>query len=237
MPVVFGVQLDPATVEPSDFEIVSESGSRFTPSCATLRPALGDDERRTVLLTGPLGSASDPPAFVQVTGELAATDVRGVQWGVVRGIRSPPVRRVEEGPRIELAIVWASADLDVCADGNLRIQTTWSGGITGPLGREFDARDLGSFAVEIEPVSSGDSREVSPASFGDLGDGDNHLDLCIGGGYRKHLAGEEGSNGEDPIVRLNRRMTAELAAPEGERHPADLWIQKAHPWEAVNKGA
>lgn len=55
--------------------------------------------------------------------------------------------------------------------------------------------------------------------------------------YRKHLAGEEGGNGEDPIVRLNRRMTAELAAPEGERHPADLWIQKVHPWEVANKGA
>jgi len=93
MPVVFSVQLDEDSIPPTDFEVTNRDGQFFTPSCATLRPALGEDERRTVLLTGPMGSAGDPPETVDVVGELTVMDVAAARRGTIAGQLSPPVRQ------------------------------------------------------------------------------------------------------------------------------------------------
>jgi hypothetical protein len=70
MPVTFSRRV--MSVDPSDFVVVTRSGVRKTPACATLRPADGALERHTVLLIGDPGSAQDPQAgmLVDPRGDL-----------------------------------------------------------------------------------------------------------------------------------------------------------------------
>jgi hypothetical protein len=59
MPVVLSRTIDPETLQPEDFQIVTRSGAVHTPHCVTLRPAQDPGELRTVLLIGEFGDASD----------------------------------------------------------------------------------------------------------------------------------------------------------------------------------
>lgn len=178
MPVVFSIHLVADSVDPADFEVVTKQGVSHTPSCATLEPAVDLDENRTVLLTGAFGSVKDPPVRVTLVGELIAIDLEDGRLSTVTGLSSGPVIRAEQGPEIVLAVVFNQPVRSTCPAGRTRIQTTWSGGVTGPYGREFDDRDLELFSITVE-TPDGEQKIVKPDSFGDLDDGDNHLDLCF----------------------------------------------------------
>ena len=68
MPLVFSVQIDADSVSPSAFAVLTSEGTRVTPLCATLRPALESLEQRTVLLVGEFSPGDAAPARVEVVG-------------------------------------------------------------------------------------------------------------------------------------------------------------------------
>jgi hypothetical protein len=78
-PVTFSVQLDGASVAPSDFIVETATGERVTPDCATLRPADEVLELRTVLLTGTFGTPDSQPRAVEVVGVLQ--ELNGAEFG------------------------------------------------------------------------------------------------------------------------------------------------------------
>ena len=75
--------------------------------------------------------------------------------------------------------MWRDAGRARCAEGGLRIQTTWSGGVTARFNREFAEADLAAFRVEGTDLTTGTPRSVTPRAFADLDDGDNHVELCV----------------------------------------------------------
>lgn len=213
MPVVFSEHLAAASVEPTDFAVVTTSGRVMTPACATLRPATGDDERRTVLVTGQLGDASDPPARVELRGALDATDADGNPLVTLTGLVSPPVRRSSEGPVIELALRWPEGPRAACGDGSGRVQLTWSGGVTARLNREFSDAQLAGFFVDVVDSESGARRRVNPVAFEDLDDGDNHLDLCVAKGLEPVEVSVAADIAFDPTNQPNPATTARVVTP------------------------
>jgi hypothetical protein len=208
MPVVFSAHLDPLSIEPGDFRVRSTSGAAATPSCATLAPADDLDERRTVLLTGELGRAADLPARVDLVGEVTMAGPSGEPQGRLADVSSPPVRRSVEGPIVVLAIHWRAGAGSRCADGSVRVQTTWSGGVSARLGREFGPDDLDGFVVQGEDVATGRTRSVVPVAFEDLDDGDNHLDLCIPTGLVPRRLEVAAAVAFDPTLQPNPASSA-----------------------------
>lgn len=63
------------TVTGDQFEVVTRSGARLTPMCATLAPADEPEERRTVLLIGDLGNAATDPPVEVITPRSLDTDI------------------------------------------------------------------------------------------------------------------------------------------------------------------
>ena len=57
MPITFSVRIDPDTLDPEDFRVVTATGDSVIPTCATLRPATESLEQRTVLLAGEFARA------------------------------------------------------------------------------------------------------------------------------------------------------------------------------------
>ena len=73
MPVVFSQELNPATLESSDFKIKTAKGNLLNVDFVTLRPAMEAFELRTVLLIGEFGNhPDDEPIEVSVIGDLLA---------------------------------------------------------------------------------------------------------------------------------------------------------------------
>ena len=72
MPVVLSRTIEPDSLQPEDFQIVTKSEVIHSPHCVTLRPAQDAGELRTVLLIGEFGNVDDdPPALVRVVGDTA----------------------------------------------------------------------------------------------------------------------------------------------------------------------
>lgn len=168
MPIVLSVQVDAATLAPEDFAVTTSSGAVMTPSAVTLSPADEADELRTILLTGPLGSADDLPTNVEIVGSVLS--VAGEE---LVGLASE-VTTADNGPSLVLALVDPG---EVSDDGEAtptRIQTTWQGGVTGRFGRPIGIRQLRG--IRIIDVN-GDLH--APIGFEDRGDNDNHLVLIV----------------------------------------------------------
>lgn len=165
MPVTFSRRVN--EVRADAFTVITGSGARKTPSCATLAPADEVAERHTVLLVGDLGDAStDPPERVEVTGSLplaGGADARGLEVEVTP---------LEEGPTLVLAFA-LPADASDCPASTVQVVVVvWAGGVT-PGPEETDASHLEIYRVATEAGSS------RPFALGDLGDGDNYVQLCL----------------------------------------------------------
>ncbi len=168
MPVVFSVQIDAATLDPEDFAVTTASGAVMTPSAVTLSPADEGDERRTVLLTGQLGSADDFPVSVEVVGSLLSVD------GAELSGLTTQVTTNDNGPSLVSALVDPG---EVGVNGKVtptRIQTTWQGGVSGRFGMPIGIQQLRG--IRIIDV---DGEAHVPHGFEDLGDNDNHLVLIV----------------------------------------------------------
>jgi len=189
MPVVLSRTIDPETLQPEDFQIVTRSGAVHTPHCVTLRPAQDPGELRTVLLIGEFGDASDdPPVSVHVVGDLFAdgtlSGARGGDRLNFRGTQTQ-VTPLEAGPSLVLAKVvpedeWSMETRgSACPAGTQQIvRVTWAGGVRLPNGEE-----LGDVERELYRVSvrrgDGSSDEIVPAALADLEDRDNNHLLCL----------------------------------------------------------
>ncbi len=167
MPVTFSRRV--ISVDPSDFVVVTRSGVRKTPECATLRPADGALERHTVLLIGDLGGAQDPPVRVEVVGDVvleAGGQGRGLEVNVTP---------LEAGPTLVLAIAYEAGTVESdCPTGTRQVvQVTWAGGIQPKDGAtQEDHRTM-------YRVVTGEG-EVTPFALGDIDDNDNYVHLCLG---------------------------------------------------------
>jgi hypothetical protein len=170
MPVVMSVLIDPASLDPSDFEVITESGAVLVPQCATLNPANDDCEGRTILLVGDLGSAAtDPPVSVQLVDELLTRDGRDIR------LTAAPIEvtPLDEGP----TLVWVK-QVDPAAVGaptgtTVALRATWAGGVTATDGAEVTQAEWGQYALTLRD-ENGQEQIVPPFDVGDLNDGDNN---------------------------------------------------------------
>lgn len=188
MPVIFATEVEPATVRADAFAVVSESGEARTPVCATLRPAVDPGELRTVLLIGEFGDAgADPPALVEVVGDIVAADGTGRSYlgatvPVTPLAAGPTMVFAEPVPPDQWALDRRSGPQrgDGCpAEGTRQIvRATWAGGVTNQSGDDPDAAEQALYEVTLR-LPNGDERTVSPIAVADLGDGDNNHLLCL----------------------------------------------------------
>jgi hypothetical protein len=74
MPVIFSHEVDPETLDPEDFLVTRASGNVGRVGCVTLRPADDVGELRTALVVGQYGSPDDPPATIEIVGDVMSLD-------------------------------------------------------------------------------------------------------------------------------------------------------------------
>ncbi len=183
MPVVFSHELDPESLDPQDFEIVSEDGELHSPDYVTLRPASEEFELRTVLLIGDYGEYPDnEPKIVRIKGDLMTRTGKNYKGQEV------DVIPLEEGPIVSYAEHFIfDEDYPYKAKGPgcdcpreetaMVVRTVWAGGVRNLDGKQPGEAELDRFKVMM--VNDGDTISVSPFEFGDLRDNDNNLDLCL----------------------------------------------------------
>ena len=187
MPVVLSRTIEPDSLQPEDFQIVTKSGVIYGPLCVTLRPAEDQGELRTVLLIGELGNVDDdPPALVRVVGDIFSDENSSGKRSRVnfRGAQVE-VTPLHEGPSLVFAEIVPLSEVaqdtrgSVCPDGVSQIvRVVWNGGV-----RLLNREELGDFErtlYEVTVTTKGSiERRVNPAALGDLGDGDNNHLLCL----------------------------------------------------------
>lgn len=190
MPIIFSHPIDDNTLNTDDFRVTSASGGVFTPSCATLNPAIDAGENRTVLLIGEFGSGNDDePVLVEVIGELRSSstvqpilDFNGTSVEVIPLAAGPEIILAEVLPETQWILDRAGgqAEGSGCpSDGTQQIiRVKWTGGITKPGGDEVDDREREQYRVTIE-TAEGNTRELAPFALGNLNDNDNNHDLCL----------------------------------------------------------
>ena len=179
LPVVFGTEVDVASLDAGDFRVLTASGAEMDVRIATAFPATDEGEMRTVLLIGEFGSPEDPPVSVEIVGDVLSADGTITYRGA-----TVAVTPLEAGPSLVYAEVvpeeaFGTADAGtVPATGGTVVRTTWDGGTTRPDGSELDETNLGDFTVTVR-LGTGKIVEVSPVAMADLGDGDNNQLLYL----------------------------------------------------------
>lgn len=150
LPVVFSRTLNPLSIQETDFEVISASGTRSTPVCATLLPAISPGELRTVLLIGEFGSPDDQPKKVTIVSNLFSNraegrrvNFKGATKHVVPLEDGPSLALAEIVPRIQRALTRTDARPIIplrsyapCGTGGSPSQvvpkwTTWNASCTG----------------------------------------------------------------------------------------------------------
>jgi len=187
MPVIFSTQIDHATMQAGDFQVVTASGAVGAVHCASFLPATDAGELRTVLLIGDFGDArSDPPVQVEVVGHLRSIggtlDYRGARIDVTPLARGPTMvmaERADESaadPGLGLRRTRGSA----CPTDGARqaVRVVWAGGVTLRGGGEPGDAERDLYRVTVR-AGDGTQRDVVPVALADLGDGDNNHLLCL----------------------------------------------------------
>lgn len=189
MPVIFSHEVDPDTIEPGDFRVITRSGAIGDVTCLTLAPADDPGEWRTALLAGEYGSAGDPPVSVEMVGNVLSRDntvnFKGARVDVVPLEAGPTLVWAETVPRSEwelgraaTALAWGGGSR--CPVGTEHVvRATWAGGVTQPGGAPADDAARQLYRVTLA-LPDGAERDVTPFALADLGDGDNNHLLCLG---------------------------------------------------------
>ena len=171
-PVTFSVQLDGASIAPSDFIVETATGERVTPDCATLRPAVEALELRTVLLIGTFGTADSQPRAVEVVGVLQ--ELNGAEFG---GLRFEDVTPLEAGPDLVLAERYLPDNPGIggeCPPDSAQVvQLVWGGGVSGPAGTALEEPQRLGVSIQLE-----DGTTVQPTALVD-DDPDNFVIACL----------------------------------------------------------
>ena len=171
VPVVFDRPLDITSVDASDFVVVTSTGGRVRPACATFFPSVNADERQTILTQGAYGAPGASPRRVEIVGSIRSADrtvnYRGATTQVVPFevgailvyAQNLPLARQLGGP-------------DQCPEGTAQVVQLAFG---SNAGNTFAATPgyLSRFMVELQ-----NGFVATPASFADT-TVDNYLELCL----------------------------------------------------------
>jgi hypothetical protein len=183
MPLVFSVEVDPATLDASDFRLTAANGAVFDVEAVTLLPAEEEFELRTALLIGDYGNYPDnPPVLVTIVGDLLS------RTGVNFKGQTQEVIPLEEGPILSYAeyfrftddypYVEEGAGCDCPKDmTQMVVKAVWAGGVRAVNGEELGTHERSSFVVTM--VIGSDTIDVTPYELADLADNDNNIDLCL----------------------------------------------------------
>ncbi|MEO0822274.1 MAG: hypothetical protein AAF074_17825 [Pseudomonadota bacterium] len=187
-PIIFSHEVDLATLEPGDFRVTTVSGAVGEITCFTLAPADDPGELRTALMIGQYGSAEDPPATIEVVGNVLSLDgsvnFRGASVAFTALEGGPSLVWAERVPDDDWTLGGRATRLDwgggdSCPVGTRQVvRATWDGGITRPDGSEVGALEAELYRVTVE-TADGRRVEVAPFALADLGDGDNNHELCL----------------------------------------------------------
>ena len=183
MPLVFSQEIEPSTLDNTDFEVITEDGSSHGVEFVTLKPANEEFELRTVLFIGEYGSHPDnPPVRVNIVGDLTSRSGQNYKG------QSLDVIPLPDGPTISYAeyftfdedypYVKRGAGCDCPREGTeIVVRTVWAGGVRAVNGKDLGDNELDSFHVTL--VQEEDTIKVNPYKLADLGDNDNNIDLCL----------------------------------------------------------
>lgn len=183
MPLVFSHEIDPKTIQGSDFEVTSKNGTKYVVEAASLLPANEEFELRTILLIGEYGNYPDnEPVSVKVVGDLLSRsrhNFKGLEKEVIP---------LENGPVLSYA-EYFSFDEKYPYVGKGRgcdcpkeetqfvVKAVWSGGVRALNGEELGENEKNDFKVKL--LKGSDTLLVSPFQLADLSDNDNNIDLCF----------------------------------------------------------
>ena len=183
MPLVFSQEIDPSTLDNTDFEVITANGDKFGVEFVTLKPANEEFELRTVLFIGEYGKHPDnPPASVNIVGDLLSRSGQNYKGQTVKVIPLP------DGPTISYAehfiidddypYVKSGGGCDCPKDKtSMVVRTVWAGGVRALDGKELGLKELNAFQVTM--VHESDTITVQPFLLADLNDNDNNVDLCL----------------------------------------------------------
>lgn len=183
MPLVFSHELDPNTLEGSDFEITTAQGNVIQVEAASLLPANEEFELRTVLLIGEYGSYPDnQPLSVKVIGDLMSRTGHNYKGDSI------DVIPLEKGPILSYAEYFTfDNDYPFVEKGRgcdcpkektkMVVKAVWSGGVRATNGDELGMNELKD--IKVTMVSKSDTITVTPFQLADLSDNDNNIDLCL----------------------------------------------------------
>ena len=184
MPITFSWLINPASIDPADFNVIRSDGTVIVPAFATLRPANESNETQTILLTGDFGDAESGvrPVRVRLVGQLVGSPPVSKRSEAFSDLVSPPIRRLSAGPsivdawRIDPALL--TNDANACTVGSAFVRVVWSGGITDfPTGNEVGVAVTRAYRLTY--LHRGQTVTVAPLEIGDLNDGDNMHDLSF----------------------------------------------------------
>jgi len=183
MPLVFSHELDPKTIQGSDFEVTTKKGNVYIVEAASLQPANEEFELRTVLLIGEYGSYPDnQPVSVRVIGDLMTRTGQNYKGQSIKVIP------LEEGPVLSYAeyftfdekypYVLKGRGCD-CPKEETKtvVKVVWSGGVRAVNGKELGENELNAFTVTL--VNGLDTMKLHPFKLADLGDNENNIDICL----------------------------------------------------------
>jgi hypothetical protein len=183
MPIVFSHEIDPNSLEGSDFEVITQNGTFLPVEFATLLPANEAFELRTVLLIGEFGnSPENPPISIKIVDDLMSRTGHNFKG------ESIPVIPLAEGPVLSYAEYFKfTEDYPYVAEGRgcdcpkedtkTVIKAVWSGGVRALNGEELGNNELKNFLITL--VHENDTLQVTPFKIADVNDNDNNTDLCI----------------------------------------------------------
>ena len=182
MPVVFSQEIDPTTLEPSDFKIKTAKGEYFNVDIVSLIPATEAFELRTVLLVGAYGDYPDnEPIEVEIVGELLTRTGQDYQGQKIN------VTPLEKGPFLSYAeyfefdndypYVSKTRGCDCPKDETITVvRTVWAGGVRALNGNELGDNELKNFVITL--INEKDTITTNPFKIADLNDNYNNIDLC-----------------------------------------------------------
>jgi len=183
MPIVFSLEVDPTSLDRTDFQITTSSGKQLTPSDITLNPANEEFELRTVLMVGEFGDhPQDPPLVLEVVGDVVSRSGQNYKG------QSVQVTPLPDGPFISYAEYFViDEDYPYVAEGRgcdcpkeettQVVRLVWSGGVRATSGAELGERDLDAHKVSL--IQGTVTIQVKPFKLADLKDNDNNIDLCL----------------------------------------------------------
>lgn len=183
MPVIFSHELEPSTLDETDFRIKTSKGEFHEVDVVTLKPAVEAFELRTVLLIGDYGDAPDnEPVEVEIVGDLMARSGQNFRGQKIA------VTPLNQGPFLSYAEHFTIDDVypyvgrgAACDCPKKRtttvVRTVWAGGVRAMDGEELGEKELEQFTVTLKRRNK--TIEVHPFKIADTGDNDNNIDLCI----------------------------------------------------------